>query len=74
MFLRFNVVDSLFFTTFKLKFQFKKNDCICKESVTGKLGQKGLIYEKGFHFQKTNLLTHAFTETLTTFDFNCRCD
>ena len=73
MFHRFNILDFLFFITFKQKFPFKKNDCICKESVTGKLGPKSLIYEKGFHFQNTNLLTHAFTETLTTFDFNCKC-
>ena len=48
-----------------------KNDCICKELVTGKPG-KSLIYEKEFHFQK-NLPTHAFTET-TTFDFKCKYD
>ena len=62
MFHRFSIVDFLFFTTFKLKFQFEKNYCICKESVTEKLG-KSLIHEKGFHFQKNLADTYIHRDT-----------
>ena len=62
MFFRINVVEFLFFPTYKLKFEFKKNDCICKESVTGKLG-KSLIHEKGLHFQKNLAYTCIHRDT-----------